>query len=55
MVTPSYYKSIFIAVYDFDSEDDGTPLIYDEKRQLSLDINRVSILYILGLFNNFNP
>ena len=29
------------AVYDFDSEDDNTPMSYDEKRQLSLDINRV--------------
>ena len=31
----------FSAVYDFDSEDDTTPMSYDEKRQLSLDINRV--------------
>jgi hypothetical protein len=29
------------AVYDFDSEDDNTPMTYDEKRQLSLDINRL--------------
>jgi len=29
------------AVYDFDSEDDNTPMSYDEKRQLSLDINRL--------------
>merc|ERR1711970_627015 len=29
------------AVYDFDSEDDKTPMTYDEKRQLSLDINRL--------------
>merc|ERR1739838_869032 len=29
------------AVYDFDSEDDTTPMSYDEKRQLSLDINRL--------------
>ena len=37
-----FHKWHFSAVYDFDSEDDNTPMTYDEKRQLSLDINRVS-------------
>ena len=40
--------NLFSAVYDFDSEDDNTPMSYDEKRQLSLDINRVSE----SIFNN---
>lgn len=46
-----------VSAFDSEDEDSAKPMSYDEKRQLSLDINKLPgqffIFLIGGLFNSF--